>query len=54
MSRTLLVVSAVFAVGMALPPIGWAVTYLMAFWFAGVGIWRENGRTRVVTDFYRP
>ena len=21
---------------------------------AGVGIWRENGRTRVVTDFYRP
>ncbi len=21
------------------PPVGWAVTYLMAFWFAGVGIW---------------
>jgi hypothetical protein len=38
-SRTLLVVSAVFAVGLALPPVGWAVTYLMAFWFAGVGIW---------------
>jgi hypothetical protein len=39
MSRTLLVVSAVFATGLVLPPIGWAVTYLMAFWFAGVGIW---------------
>ena len=38
-SRTLLVVSAVFAVGLALPPVGWAVTYLMALWFAGVGIW---------------
>jgi uncharacterized protein YkwD len=22
--------------------------------YAGVGIWRENGRTRVVTDFYKP
>ena len=38
-SRVLTVVSAVFAVGLLLPPIGWAVTYLMAFWFAGVGIW---------------
>jgi hypothetical protein len=38
-SRTLVVVSAVFAVGLLLPPVGWAVTYLMAFWFAGVGIW---------------
>jgi uncharacterized protein YkwD len=25
-----------------------------AYKYAGVGIWRENGRTRVVTDFYRP
>ena len=38
-SRTLVVVSALFAVGLLLPPVGWAVTYLMAFWFAGVGIW---------------
>lgn len=38
-SRTLVVVSAVFAVGLLLPPVGWAVTYLMALWFAGVGIW---------------
>ena len=38
-SRVLVVVSAVFAVGLLLPPVGWAVTYLMAFWFAGVGIW---------------
>ncbi len=38
-SRALVVVSAVFAVGLLLPPVGWAVTYLMAFWFAGVGIW---------------
>jgi hypothetical protein len=38
-SRTLVVVSAVFAAGLLLPPVGWAVTYLMAFWFAGVGIW---------------
>ena len=29
----------VFAVGLMLPPVGWAVTYLMALWFAGVGIW---------------
>ena len=38
-SRTLLIVTAVFAVGLMLPPVGWAVTYLMALWFAGVGIW---------------
>lgn len=38
-SRPLVIVSAVFAVGLLLPPVGWAVTYLMAFWFAGVGIW---------------
>jgi hypothetical protein len=38
-SRPLTVVSAVLAVGLLLPPVGWAVTYLMAFWFAGVGIW---------------
>jgi hypothetical protein len=38
-SRVLLAVSAVFAVGLLLPPVGWAVTYLMGFWFAGVGIW---------------
>ena len=38
-SRPLVIVSAVFAVGLALPPVGWAVTYLMALWFAGVGIW---------------
>jgi hypothetical protein len=38
-SRVLAVVSAVFALGLMLPPVGWAVTYLMAFWFAGVGIW---------------
>jgi hypothetical protein len=38
-SRTLLIASAVFAAGLVFPPIGWAVTYLMAFWFAGVGIW---------------
>ncbi|MGY2082828.1 hypothetical protein [Blastococcus sp. SYSU DS0539] len=38
-SRVLAGVSAVFALGLALPPVGWAVTYLMAFWFAGVGTW---------------
>jgi hypothetical protein len=38
-SRTLLIVTAVFAVGLMLPPVGWAVTYLMALWFAGVGVW---------------
>ncbi|TFV68155.1 UNVERIFIED_ORG: hypothetical protein E4P37_00250 [Bacillus sp. AZ43] len=38
-SRPLAVVSGVFALGLLLPPVGWAVTYLMPFWFAGVGIW---------------
>ena len=38
-AKGLRVASTVFAVGLLLPPIGWAVTYLMAFWFAGVGIW---------------
>jgi len=38
-AKVLVGVSIVFAVGLALPPVGWAVTYLMAFWFAGVGIW---------------
>lgn len=38
-SRALMTVSAVFAVGLALPPVGWAVTYLMPLWFAGVGTW---------------
>jgi hypothetical protein len=38
-SRVLMTISIVFAVGLALPPVGWAVTYLMPFWFAGVGIW---------------
>jgi hypothetical protein len=38
-SRALVAISAVLAVGLMLPPVGWAVTYLMAFWFAGVGIW---------------
>jgi hypothetical protein len=38
-SRVLFGVSAVFALGLLLPPVGWAVTYLMAFWFAGVGVW---------------
>jgi hypothetical protein len=38
-SKALVVVSSVFAVGLLLPPVGWAVTYLMPFWFAGVGLW---------------
>jgi hypothetical protein len=38
-SRVLTVVSAVFAAGLLLPPVGWAVTYLMGFWFAAVGVW---------------
>lgn len=37
--RALLIASGVFAVGLLLPPIGWAVSYLMALWFAGIGIW---------------
>jgi hypothetical protein len=24
---------------LTLPPVGWAVTYSMALWFAGVGVW---------------
>jgi hypothetical protein len=43
-SRVLAIVSAVFALGLMLPPVGWAVTYLMAFWFAGVGIWLARRR----------
>ena len=42
--RVLAVISAVFALGLMLPPVGWAVTYLMAFWFAGVGIWLARRR----------
>ena len=38
-SRVLPVVSAVLAVGLLLPPVGWAVTYLLPLWFAGVGVW---------------
>jgi hypothetical protein len=38
-SRVLVILSLAFAVGLLLPPVGWAVTYLMALWFAGVGIW---------------
>jgi hypothetical protein len=38
-SRTLAIVSGIFAFGLLLPPVGWAVTYLMALWFAGVGSW---------------
>ena len=38
-SRTLLIVSGVFAFGLAFPLTGWAVAYLMSLWFAGVGIW---------------
>ncbi|UOY03668.1 hypothetical protein [Blastococcus sp. PRF04-17] len=38
-SRGLAAFSIVFAVGLALPPVGWAFTYLMPLWFAGVGIW---------------
>jgi hypothetical protein len=38
-SKPLTVASSLFAVGLLLPPIGWAVTYLMPLWFAGVGIW---------------
>lgn len=38
-SRTLVVVTAVFAVGLMIPPVAWIVTYLMGFWFAGVGTW---------------
>lgn len=43
-SRPLAVVSIVLAVGLLLPPVGWAVTYLLPFWFAGVGIWLRPRR----------
>ena len=38
-SRSLVVVSSLFALGLLVPPVAWIVTYLMGFWFAGVGIW---------------
>lgn len=38
-SRPLTIASAVFAAGFLLPPVGWAVGYLMGAWFAGVGVW---------------
>lgn len=38
-SKPVFIVSTVFAVGLLLPPVAWLVTYLMGFWFAGVGIW---------------
>lgn len=38
-SRALVALSGAFCVGLALPPVGWAVTYLLPLWFAGVGIW---------------
>ncbi len=38
-SRPLVVVSGVFALGLLLPPLAWAVSYLLGLWFAGVGVW---------------
>lgn len=38
-SRTLVVVTAFFALGLLIPPVAWIVTYLMGLWFAGVGLW---------------
>ena len=38
-SRAVTAVSAVLAVGLLLPPVGWAVTYLLPLWFAGLGVW---------------
>ena len=38
-SRPLVIASAVFALGLLLPPVAWAVTYLLGAWFAGVGVW---------------
>jgi hypothetical protein len=38
-SRALAVATSLFALGLLLPPVAWIVTYLMGFWFAGVGIW---------------
>ena len=39
MSKAVLISSAVFAVGLLLPPVAWLVTYLVGAWFTGVGIW---------------
>ena len=43
-SRAVMIASAVFAVGLLLPPVAWLVTYLMGVWFAGVGVllWRRG------------
>ena len=38
-SRALVAVTSLFALGLLVPPVAWIVTYLMGFWFAGVGIW---------------
>jgi hypothetical protein len=38
-SRALVVVTALFALGLLVPPVAWIVTYLTGVWFAGVGIW---------------
>ena len=38
-SRALVIVTAIFALGLLVPPVAWIVTYLMGVWFAGVGIW---------------
>jgi hypothetical protein len=38
-SRALVVATSLFALGLLLPPVAWIVTYLMGFWFAGVGTW---------------
>jgi hypothetical protein len=38
-SRTLVVVTTLFALGLLVPPVAWIVTYLMGVWFAGVSIW---------------
>ena len=43
-SRPLVVVTSLFALGLLLPPVAWLVTYLMGFWFAGVGSWLWLGR----------
>lgn len=37
--RSLVVVSALLALGLLLPPVGWLVTYLLPLWFAAVGGW---------------
>lgn len=38
-SRALVVITSLFALGLLVPPVAWIVTYLMGAWFAGVGIW---------------